>query len=131
MAEIKTAAEKLGLSATPASFNSPAEVDPAVPLIVGIRQPPAAATYHFVALFGGAPSHVQILDYPWQPRVMPREAFGRIWDGKGLYVSRGNASRDAAMTHFGNRAIGAAAGALAVVGLLFFCRSRRRQPRHA
>src|SRR5437879_7208789 len=80
LAEIKGAAEELGLACEPASFDSSAQVDLRVPLIVSIRQPLATVANHFVVLYGGGRNYVQVLDYPWQPRIYPRAGFDQLWD---------------------------------------------------
>jgi ABC-type bacteriocin/lantibiotic exporter with double-glycine peptidase domain len=91
LAEIKMAAETLGLTCQPVSLNSVAQVDRRAPLIVAVQRAQSSDP-HFVVLYRGASGLVQVLDYPWQPRLMRPEDLERLWTGKGLYVQPAGAS---------------------------------------
>lgn len=126
MAEIKAAAEQLGMMCQPVSLGSTAEVDHRVPLIVAIRLAGAVKENHFVVLYGGAPDYVKVLDYPWQARLVRPEDLERIWNGKGLYIAAGAIPRASLpASRSVNWSLGSAAVLVAIVGILYLRRISR------
>lgn len=87
LAEIKAGAERLGLHCRAAKISSAVAIYPRVPAIVSIRGSRADEPNHFVVLYGGDSASVQVLDYPWSPRMMSRAALDTLCEPTGLYVS--------------------------------------------
>lgn len=86
--QISEAGERLGLLCRPVRHDPRHGALARLPLIVPVqRSPHVGGPQHFVVLYSGNDRTVQVLDFPRETRLVPREEFARNWSGEGLYVA--------------------------------------------
>ena len=87
MTQLTKAVRDLGLASRVVNIKSLGLHVARCPLIVLMRDSPEQhQADHFVVLYGNQSNTVQILDYPYAPRVISLASVGKLSDGKALLV---------------------------------------------
>lgn len=86
LANLERAAKQLSLHTESVHWESDQEPHFPVPAIVRTPVGPND-TFHYVVISGRVGPNVQILDFPYPPRLAPINEFKRRWDGVALYVA--------------------------------------------